>query len=116
MYDEADVFFLSSVRAEDGAEEGQGVILLEAQASILVISTIIGEIPETVVDKKAAFLVQQKDADALADKLGYLIRHGDIACMMGQSGRAHVESNYSFDKPNDRMFEIYKAITIKGDC
>ena len=111
LYDRAHIFVLSGVRTADGAEEGQGVVLLEAQAAGLpVVATCVGGIPESIMDGESGFLVPERDVDALAEKLIYLIEHPEIWPEMGRAGRAHVEANYDIDELNDRLVEIYTRL------
>jgi len=91
--------------------EGQGVVLVEAQASGLpVITTKHNAFLETVVDGKSAFLVPERDVDTLAERLAYLIEHPEVWPKMGRAGRKHVEANYDIGKLNDRLVEIYEKL------
>ncbi len=111
LYDQADIFLLSSVRATDGAEEGQGVVLLEAQAmGIPVVSTNIGGIPESLINGKSGYLVPERDVQALEKKLRYLIEHPETWKKMGQDGRTFVETKYDIDMLNDKLVKIYERV------
>jgi len=110
-YARAHLFMLPSVVATNGAEEGFGTVLAEAQAMGLpVLGTRIGGLPETVPDGQSGFLVPQRDVDALAERLAYLIEHPEVWPAMGRAGRAHVERNYDYEKLNDRLVEIYEGL------
>lgn len=111
LYDECHIFILSSVTAADGSQEGQGLVLQEAQSKGLpVISTLSGGIPDSVLNGKSAFLVPEKDIDALSERLQYLIEHPEIWPEMGQAGRKFVEEHYDIEKLNDRLIKIYKKV------
>jgi len=111
LYDEASIFLLSSVTAQNGDQEGMGLVILEAQAvGLPVLSTQHDGIPEAVVDGQSAFLVPERDVDALADRLTYLIEHPDIWPHMAQVGRAHVEDQYDIEVLNDRLAAIYREV------
>jgi len=111
LYSKAHIFMLSSIRNQNGSEEGQGLVLLEAQSvGLPVVATRVGGIPESVVDGKSGFLVPERDVDALAEKLIYLIEHPEIWPEMGRAGRAFVEINYDINKLNDRLVEIYQQL------
>ncbi len=111
LYEQAHIFILPSVTARDGDQEGAPVVLMEAQASgIPVISTLHSGIPEVVVDGKSGFLVPEKDADALADKINYLIEHPEIWPELGRAGRTTVEEKYDINKLNDRLIEVYAQL------
>ncbi|MEH2323759.1 MAG: glycosyltransferase [Nostoc sp.] len=112
IYADSHIFILSSVTASDGDKEGQGLVLQEAQAMGLpVLSTLHNGIPDGVLDGKSGFLVPEKDVEALADKLGYLVEHPETWSSMGLAGRLFVEKNYDIRILNDKLIEIYKIIS-----
>ena len=108
IYAQSHIFVLSSVTAANGDKEGQGLVLQEAQATGLpVLSTLHNGIPDGVLDGRSGFLVPERDVDALAEKLEYLIAHPERWSEMGRAGRDYVEECYDINKLNDRLVEIY---------
>lgn len=113
LYSNAHIFILSSVTASDGDQEGQGLVLQEAQAMGLpVLSTLHNGIPDGVLNGESGFLVPERDVDALAEKLVYLIEHPEICPEMGRTGRAHVEAHYDVNKLNDQLVKIYQHLMV----
>lgn len=111
LYADSHIFILSSVTTADGDQEGQGLVLQEAQAMGLpVLSTLHNGIPDGVLDGESGFLVPERDENALAEKLSYLIENPSVWSDMGRAGRAHVEKNYDINKLNDRLIEIYQQV------
>lgn len=111
LYADAHIFILSSVTSADGDKEGQGLVLQEAQAMGLpVLSTLHNGIPDGVLDGESGFLVPERDVDALAEKLNYLIEHPELWSEMGKAGRTFVEEHFNIDKLNDRLVEIYQNL------
>ncbi|MGH7908946.1 MAG: glycosyltransferase [Thermodesulfobacteriota bacterium] len=111
LYQQSHIFILPSVIAKSGGTEGQGLVLQEAQAAGLpVLSTPIGGIPEGVLDGKSGFLVPERDVDALANKIEYLIEHPELWSEMGRCGRKLVEEKYDIQKLNQRLVKIYNAL------
>ncbi len=111
LYAKAHIFILSSVTDREGDQEGQGLVLQEAQAMGLpVISTLHNGIPEGVLDGKSGFLVPERDVDAIALKLQQLILHPEIWPEMGRAGRQFVKNHYDIKKLNDRLVEIYQRL------
>ncbi len=106
------ILLAPSIRASDGnAEGGFPVILTEALATGMpVVAFDHCDIPEIIQNGKSGFLVPERDVDALAEKLAYLIEHPEIWPEMGRAGRAHVEANYDINKLNDRLVEIYRNL------
>lgn len=111
QYEDAHIFILSSVTASNGDMEGQGLVLQEAQAMGLpVLSTLHNGIPDGVLDGKSGFLVPEKDVDALAEKLQYLVEHPETWAEMGKAGRDYVEQHYDIEKLNNRLVDIYQKL------
>ena len=75
-----------------------------------VISTLHGGIPELVEDGKSGFLVPERDANAIAQKLNYLIAHPEVWAEMGKAGRSRVEEKYDINKLNDELVEVYQKV------
>ena len=113
--EKAHIYIQPSVTAQNGDSEGGApTTLLEAQASgVPVLSTNHADIPEVVVNEKSGFLVPERDTDALAERLEYLIEHSEEWPPMGREGRRHVEMNYSIRKEIEKLENIYDALLFK---
>ena len=111
ILDNCHIFVAPSVTASDGNQDAPVNTLKEAMSMGLpVISTQHGGIPELVEDGVSGFLVPEKDADAIAEKLNYFIQHPEIWEAMGKAGRARVEEKYDMNKLNDELVEIYQQM------
>jgi len=77
-----------------------------------VLSTTHCDIPEVVINGESGYLVPEKDVDALAEKLEFLILNPDLWKNMGLSGRKHIEANYDLKKQVKRLEEIYDKIQL----
>lgn len=109
------IFIATSVTAKDGNQDAPVNTLKEAMAMGLpVIGTQHGGIPELVEDGISGFLVPERNVDAIAEKLSYLIKHPEIWPRMGQAGRAYVEKHYDTNKLNDQLVEIYQRLLINN--
>lgn len=107
----AHLFILHSVTDSNGNMEGIPVSLMEAQAGgIPIISTLHSGIPELVQKGKSGFLVPERDIDAMAKRLAYLIRNPEIWLDMGKKGRKNVEDKFNIKKLNQRLVKIYKTL------
>ena len=112
LYKSSHIFLHPSVKASDGNMEGQGVVLLEALAyGLPVVATNHGAFPETVPDSAAGFLVPERDPDALAERLEYLISNPQAWPQLGKTGRQHVEDNYDIKALNQKLAKIYHDLT-----
>ena len=105
------IFVAPSITAADGNQDAPINVLKEAMAiGLPVVSTYHGGIPELVEDGKSGFLVPERNAAALADKLGYLIEHPKIWSPMGKAGREFVLQHYNLDQINDDLMNIYLSL------
>jgi colanic acid/amylovoran biosynthesis glycosyltransferase len=110
------LFIAPSVTARDGDQDAPINVLKEAMAmGIPVISTLHGGIPELVQNGVSGFLVPERDAEALAEKLGYLIEHPERWTEMGQAGRAYVEQHYDIHRLNDKLVQLYQRLLDTDD-
>ncbi len=109
------LFVAPSITSKNGDQDAPINTLKEAMAMGLpVISTYHGGIPELVEDGVSGFLVPEKDAQALTDKLQYLIEHPQIWVSMGERGRQFVETHYNMNKLNDELVNIYYHALSQG--
>jgi colanic acid/amylovoran biosynthesis glycosyltransferase len=111
ILDNSHIFLAPSVTAADGNQDAPVNTLKEAMAMGLpVISTFHGGIPELVEDGISGFLVPERDADAIATELSYLIENPQLWEGMGKAGRARVEEMYDMNKLNNELVEIYQQL------
>lgn len=109
ILNQTQIFIAPSVTAADGNQDAPINVLKEAMAMGLpVISTYHGGIPELVENGVSGFLAPERDAEALAEKLGILIENPQLWPEMGKAGRAFVEENYDLDKLNNTLVELYQ--------
>lgn len=105
------LFVAPSVTAQDGDQDAPVNVLKEAMSMGLpVISTLHGGIPELVEDGISGFLVPERDADAIAQKLLELLEHPERWPRMGQAGRTYVEQHYDLERLNDQLVEVYHSL------
>ena len=110
--DRAHVLVAASVTASDGDEEGIPNVLKEAMASGLpVVATRHGGIPELVEDGVSGFLVAERDAAALAARLGHLAAHPEVWPTLCAVGRARIERDYDIERLNDRLVALLTELT-----
>jgi colanic acid/amylovoran biosynthesis glycosyltransferase len=110
-YEDAHVFLLPGIATDAGEEEGQGIVLAEAQAAGLpVVATRVGGMPECVPDAAAEFLVPQRDAAAIAAAIAVLVSRRSQWGALGRAGRAYVEAHYDIGKLNDRLERLYESL------
>jgi glycosyltransferase involved in cell wall biosynthesis len=101
LYGCADVFAFPSI------QEGQGIALLEAQATAKpVVAFRVGGVGEAVLDKETGLLVNPSGSE-LADAILKLLSNRSLREKMGAKGRVFVSTNFSWDICAQRMLRVY---------
>ena len=109
ILDNSHILIAPSVTASDGNQDAPVNTLKEAMAMGLpVIGTYHGGIPELIEDGISGLLVPERDSEAIAEKVIYLIEHPEIWTDLGVAGRARVEEKYDMHKLNEQLIEIYQ--------
>ena len=102
VYNCADVFVLPSI------QEGQGIVLLEAQASGKpVVAFDVGGVNEAVRNKETGLLVKRGSSDELADALLRFLSDKSLSEKMGANGRRFVSENFTWDICAQKMLKVY---------
>jgi glycosyltransferase involved in cell wall biosynthesis len=102
LYNCADVFVLPSI------QEGQGIALLEAQATGKpVVAFDVGGVREAVRDKETGFLMKP-DSSQLAEAVMKLLANYSVREKMGSKGREFVSDNFSWDVCAQKMLKVYR--------
>ena len=113
ILDRSHLFLAPCVTAKDGNQDAPVNTLKEAMAMGLpVIATYHGGIPELVQDGVSGCLVAERDSNAIADKLQYLINNPQLWGCMGQNGRKFVEQHYDINKLNNDLVTIYQNLLL----
>jgi len=103
VYNCADVFVLPSI------QEGQGIVLLEAQATAKpVVAFNVGGVNEAVLDGETGLLVNRGNSDELADALLKLLSDESLREKLGANGRRFVMDNFTWDLCAERMLAVYR--------
>jgi glycosyltransferase involved in cell wall biosynthesis len=101
LYNCADVFALPSI------QEGQGIALLEAQATGKpVVAFNVGGVKEAMLDKETGLLVKP-DSHELANAIMKLLSSWSLREKMGQKGQEFVSSKFSWDICAQKMLHAY---------
>lgn len=91
--------------------EGFGVVILYAMAASLpVVATNVGGVPEIVQDRITGLLVPAGDSKELARAIAYLLDHPEQARAMGEAGRRRLEAYFSLKTKIDRTIDVYKSL------
>ena len=104
-----DLYLLPSIK------EGLPFVLLEAgKASLPVVATITGGVPEIIRHDETGLLVQPKDAEGLCNALESLIHDRKHAKELGQKLHSHIVQNFSYSKMLVETAKVYGLIEGKA--
>ncbi len=117
LLDQAHLFVLASMEAEDGDQEGAPVALMEAHACGLpVVSTTHAGIPEIVRDGQSGLLVPENDPRSLAGAIRQLVRDHETWPTLGAAGRTHVEQTFDVAPCTEELLGVYaRAMSARDD-
>jgi glycosyltransferase involved in cell wall biosynthesis len=105
LYNCADIFALPSI------QEGQGIALLEAQASGKpVVAFNVGAVSESIMEGQTGFLYEP-NSQRLSSSLLRLLADAPLREKMGAKGREFVCDNYSWALCSRKMCQVYSEIS-----
>lgn len=103
FYARSDIFIFPTYN------ETFGIVNLEAmQHGLAIVSTPEGGIPDVVIDGETGFIVPQKNADALTNKLEILIQQPELRIKMGEAGKRRFQNLFTIEKFEIRVSDIIK--------
>jgi glycosyltransferase involved in cell wall biosynthesis len=106
---QADIFVLPSLTADNGDMDGIPISLMEAMAmEIPTVSTFVSGIPELIEDGKSGLLVREKDAVALANALQQLLEDEALRKRLGREGRQKILRDFDIDKNVSQLSALFK--------
>jgi phosphatidylinositol alpha-1,6-mannosyltransferase len=104
LYRQAALFAMPS----DG--EGFGLVYLEAMThGLACVGSIHGASAEVIVDGVTGCLVDQANIQRLADTVATLLCDDARRRAMGEAGRHRAESEFSYDRFSDRLYQLIEA-------
>lgn len=102
LLSQADVFLVSS------HYEGISIAVLEAmRASLAVVATTVGGVPETVIDGKTGLLVAANDEAALAAAMQRMF-DPILRARLGGNGYEYLQREFSLDAMTDAYAVLYR--------
>ena len=109
-----DILGISEVLVLPSSREGLPIVLLEAMAASLpVVVTPVGGIPEVVMEGKTGIFVTQEPG-SIAQALRWIFENFDSARTMGKNARLLIEERYDIRTVAGRYESLYRAILSKN--
>lgn len=90
------------------AEGFSNSILEYMSANLPVVATNVGGASEAIAPKTSGFLIESDDAEALSQKLAYLLENPSQARRMGRAGRRIVEEKFSCERQLEQTLALYE--------
>ena len=98
-----DIFVLPSLK------EGLPYVLLEAGlASLAIIATNVGGIPDIIKNNETGFLIPPKNTQSLAEAISFLIDNKDKREAVSRSLQVNIKSQFSFEKMLEETIKLYQ--------
>ena len=108
-----DVFVLPAIVDSRGDTEGSATIILEAMAcGSPAIGTNVGGIPYAIKNGMGGFLVEQKNAKQLANKIIMLLKDEELRKKMSKVGRKYVEEKFSWTEIAEKYKNIFEMLDV----
>jgi glycosyltransferase involved in cell wall biosynthesis len=111
LYPRASMFVLPCLITGNGDRDGIPNVLIEAMASgVPVISTDVSGISELVRHQENGLLVEQRDADAIAEAMEFLLLHPDVRSRLARNGRETVLQRFTLEASALRVHDILRSV------
>jgi glycosyltransferase involved in cell wall biosynthesis len=93
--------------------EGLSLAMLSAMAASLpVVATDVGGVPQVLGDNERGFVLPSADADRLAAQIAWCYDHRGESTAMGEAGNAFVRANYSDTAMVRRLEAVYRRVLV----
>ena len=107
----ASVLLAPSVVARDGNRESGLIVVKEASAAGTVpIGTLHGGIPDSIEDGRTGYLVPERDAEQMAERLTRLLGDPGLRARLASAGRAKMEREFDNRKLVAELEDIYDEV------
>lgn len=104
-------YAMSDIVVVPSLQEAFGLVVSEAMAcGKPVIGTMVGGIPDQIIDGYNGFLVQPRNPSQIAEKILWLSNNPEKAKIMGMNGRKIVEERFDINKRIDKIRSLYEKL------
>lgn len=109
--DKIDIFRSCDIYVLPSYNEGLPGSILEAMAvGVPIVTTMVGGIPEAVIDNRNGFLLKPGDIQSLADRLIQLCKDDRMRVQMGKESRAIMFEKFDIKQLVLQLCEFYQKI------
>jgi len=111
LYPRADLFVLPCQVLENGDRDGIPNVLFEAMVcGVPIISTEIAGVRELIEHRRNGYLVEQRNARALADAMELLIGSPDLGRELAHRGRQTVLGSFTREASARNVYNILSSV------
>jgi len=112
LYRESDVVVFPSVIADDGDQEGFGLVLVEALGcECAVVVTDLPALRDIIIDGKTGLVVPQKNIQKIAEKV-ILLLDDELRRSLGKEGRRFVLNHYDWSIIEQKYVDLIESIAL----
>ncbi len=112
LFDQADIFVMPSVIAPSGDRDGIPNVIMEAFAHrVPVVATNVSGIGEVVLHGETGLLVEQRDAEGLAQAIRKMSADREQALRLAENGRERVFKQFDPEVSCRRIMELIARTT-----
>lgn len=109
-YAEAAVYFQPSLL------ESHGIAVLEAMSyGLPCVVSDRGGLPESVIHDVTGYVEGADDAEAMSERICFLLENPDVAYDLGNSGRERVKAHFMPDQWSENIASILQTICAPGE-
>ncbi len=108
IFTQADIFVLPCINSPSGDRDGIPVALMEAMSiGLPVISTTVSGIPELIDNEMDGLLVEEKNAEALADAIERLLTDNMLYERLRNAAKHKVETKFNLQVESQRLAALF---------
>ena len=112
LYQTSDVVVFPSVIADDGDQEGFGLVLVEALGcECATVATDLPAIQDIIIDGKTGFVVPQKSIGKLTEKINCLLDDQKLRRSLEREGRRWVLKKYDWNLISRQYADLIESLT-----
>lgn len=113
LYQKASITIFPFIVADDGDQEGLGLVVIEAMGcGCAIIVSDMPAIHDVVDDRRNGLLVRPKDVGDLVDKISYIIENPELAKELGHEARYSVLGRYDWQIIGKKYGNLFESVYV----
>jgi glycosyltransferase involved in cell wall biosynthesis len=108
LYSAFDIYVHPSI--EGGGEAFPFAVLQALAEELPIVATRVADVPQMIEEGISGFLVGEKDASALAERLELLLNNHDLRKEMARKGHERLLHRFTTTRMVDNIEQVYRAV------